>query len=233
ETTRGQKRRRPENAAARAWLAALRGEPVLEGEPAALAGFAEQFRAWTEAGDAAEAADTFRVCLRLDPPAGDPEAPAGPTPGASAWRLDFLLQATDDPSLLVPAGEVWRQRGATGRFLNRRFDSPHERLLAGLGRASRLFPPLEAGLRTARPETCALTTAEAHDFLREKALLLRSSGFGVLVPALETKLAVRVRLRGKAPTGGVGRDALGWNRLVDFDWELALGDETLTRAEFE
>src|SRR5262249_43511253 len=115
----------------------------------------------------------------------------------------------------------------------RKFDYPQERLLAGLGRASRLFPPLETSLRSARPEVCALSTAEAHDFLREKALLLRASGFGVLVPALETKLAVRVRLRGKAPSGGVGRNALGWNRLVDFDWELALGDQTLSRAEFE
>src|SRR5207302_9314970 len=95
--------------------------------------------------DSAE--DAFRLCFRLVPP-GDVAQPASPE---RPWRLEYLLQATDDPSLLVPIQDVWRHRGRTARFLTRRFDEPQERVLGALGRASRVFAPIEGSLRAARP----------------------------------------------------------------------------------
>ncbi|MDQ2805718.1 MAG: DEAD/DEAH box helicase, partial [Chloroflexota bacterium] len=156
-------------------------------------------------------------------------------PERASWTLEYLLQATDDPSLLVPAGEVWRQRGSTLNFLNRKFDAPQERLLAGLGRAARLFPALEPSLRTARPETATLTTSQAYSFVREAALLLQGSGFGVLVPGMDTAIGVRAKLSSpttkKQAQGGAA--VLTWATLVNYDWQIALGDQTLSRAEFE
>jgi SNF2 family DNA or RNA helicase len=212
-----------------AWLAALAGEAALDGDPTQLAQLHEQYRAWTSAG-AGEPVDSFRICFRLNPPApadthGSPEAP---------WTLDYLLQATDDPSLLVPAREVWRHRGATARLLNRRLDNPQERLLAGLGRATRLFAPIERSLQTATPDGCELSAAEAYSLIREGAMLLQASGFGVLIPALQTKLGLRLRLGSKAKSNQSSASSLlNWERLVDYDWQLAIGDETLSRAEFE
>ncbi len=251
-------------AVAAAWWDALGGPPLLEMAPSVVRGFETQLRAWARGGtlETAPAADTFRVCFRLEPPEPEPPEPEPPeleppeaqplatgslgtgSPGggspaasqnASPWTLRFLLQASDDPSLLVPAGEVWRQRGATARFLNRRLEQPQERLLAGLGRAARLFPPIEASLRAARPETCPLSPDEAHRFLRETALLLRASGFGVLVPGLESRLRLRIRVGGAPadPARGSGRPTFTWDSLVGYDWQVALGDETLTREEFE
>ena len=110
-------------------------------------------------------------------------------------------------------------------------------MLAALGRASRLFPPIEASLRTARPEACALSTREAADLVRDKALLLKASGFGVLLPGLDTRLNVRAAAarRRASPTrprpDGLG--LLNFNSLVSYDWQLALGDQPLTREEFE
>jgi SNF2 family DNA or RNA helicase len=211
-----------------AWLAALgRPDPLIarrdEGAAAALL---RQVAAWSQSGTAQDDGAGFRLCFRLVPPsnAGQP------------WRLEYLLQASDDPSLLVPLDEVWRQRGATAHFLSRRFDEPHERVLAGLGRASRLFPPLVASLRDARPAACELTTAQAADLVRDAALLLKASGFGVLLPGVDGRLNVRVRLRerGRNPAAGAaGPAGLGFDRLVAYDWQLALGDEPLTREEFE
>jgi SNF2 family DNA or RNA helicase len=152
------------------------------------------------------------------------------------WRLDYMLQATDDPSLLVPVEEVWRHRGQTARFLTRRFDQPQERVLAGLGRASRVFPPIEGSLRSARPESCALSTREAADLVRDKALLLKASGFGVLLPGLDTRLNVRLKLRAARepdPSKIDGLGLLSFNSLVSYDWQLSLGDQPLTREEFE
>ncbi len=219
------------------WLAALFDDPVVPGEPDELARFERQLGAWFEAAEAgAGPGDAFRVCFRLDPPAAEPGGGvAAPRRETRDWALQYLLQAADDPSLLVPAAAVWRQRGATARFLDRWLEEPHERLLAGLGRAARLFPPIEGSLRTARPEACALTTAEAHAFVRDRALLLKESGFGVLVPGLETKLSLRLKLKGgrSAPGATPGQAAFGWDTLVEYDWQLALGDQTLTREEFE
>ena len=76
---------------------------------------------------------------------------------------------------------MWRERGSTLRFLKRRFDQPQERLLAGLGQAARLCPPIEASLSEPRPEASALTAAEAHTFIREEALGFGSTHFALSV----------------------------------------------------
>jgi SNF2 family DNA or RNA helicase len=214
-----------------AWLATLSREDAivhLQGEAAH--SLRRQVGAWTDLTADAEADDAFRLCFRLVPPS---EASARDD---RPWRLEYMLQATDDPSLLVPVEDVWRHRGQTARFLTRRFDQPQERVLAALGRASRVFPPIEGSLRTARPEACALSTREAADLVRDKALLLKASGYGVLLPGLDTRLNVRLRLRGARepdPSRTNGLGLLNFNSLVSYDWQLSLGDQPLTREEFE
>jgi SNF2 family DNA or RNA helicase len=186
----------------------------------------------------AGAEEPFRLCFRLEPPAPEPgredETPVW-TP-SDGWVLRFFLQARDDPSLLVPADLVWRERGSTLRYLNRRFDSPQERLLAGLGQAARLFPPLEVSLRTARPEVCHLDTDQAYAFLREAAPLLEQSGFGVLVPQWWKKRHKRLGVHASASPADSARFSAGGvmnlDALVRFHWQLALGDQTLAPEEF-
>ncbi len=220
------------------WLAALSEENAEVDLPE---DFLERYHAWSQPimGDEGN----FRLCFRLDPPVCKGDSPSRPYLGdavrpnsrAERWMLRYFLQAHDDASLLVPAKAAWHERGSTLKFLNRKFDHPQEKLLAGLGLASRLFAPIEDSLRQARPESCALTTQGACDFIREAALLLQSSGFGVMLPNLDAKLGVRIKLRPaqsrKAPKGGPA--GLTLERAIAFDWELALGDQPLSREEFE
>jgi SNF2 family DNA or RNA helicase len=179
-----------------------------------------------------EAEAAFRVCFRLESPEFDPETGEIVVPD---WILRYMLQANDDPSLLVPAEQVWAAHGGTLRVLNRKFEGAQERLLAGLGLAGRLFPPILSSLRTARPALCTLTVDEAYAFLREVGPILESSGFGVLVPAWWDKpgvrLGVRANLTSEAST--TGRGLLNMDSLVQFDWELALGDQALSWQELE
>ena len=72
-----------------------------------------------------------------------------------SWSLRYFLQAADDPSLLVPAGDVWKESGDSLQFLTRKFDHPQEKMLADLGKASKLFPPIEDSLNTATPVAAA------------------------------------------------------------------------------
>ncbi len=225
---------RRDDPALRAWLTALfRTDLSVDASAHALEKFHAEVARWLEQL-LAGAEEPFRLCFRLEPPVppepeDEEETPLWTPP--DEWALRFFLQARDDPSLLVPADLVWRERGSTLRYLDRRFDKPQERLLAGLGQASRLFHPLEGSLRTARPEACYLDTEQAYTFLREAAPLLEQSGFGVLVPQWWKKRHKRLGARATlSPADGKG--ILNLDALVRFRWQLALGDQALTPEEF-
>src|SRR5262249_48629947 len=201
--------------------------------------FIDQFRQWTPPADHYRGGNA-RICFRLQPPPKS-HAAAGQivAPGSQSWSLDYLLQAEDDPSLLVPARTVWKERGSDLKFLNRKFEHPQERLLAGLGAAERIFPPIRSSLTQARPELCSLTSDQAYIFIKEASVLLTSTGFGVLLPGIGRKLTTKLRLspRSQSKTQGKSQGSatglLSLRRLVDFNWEVAIGGHSLTRAEFE
>jgi len=239
------------DALARGWTAAqmpvfARGEDgvpqrwlrALFGSDPAVAATADQLRmldrsiaAWLRNLQVAGTGD-FRVAFRLAPPE------QGGTDGdATHWGLHYLLQARHDPSLLVPAREIWDTRGDVLRSLGRGVDRPQERLLAALGYAGRLCEPIRQSLRAARPEQIALSSDEAFGFLRDTAPLLEQSGFGVLVPPwwnqrgarLGMRLRVKPKSKAEAPAAA-GR--LSFDQLVAYRWELSVGDTTLTPEEF-
>lgn len=227
---------------AAAWLAALfDADPVVKASAAQLKRLHASHRAWLRnlhaAGDA-----TFRLAFRLEAPVQRIDAAAADRPAVmtDTWRLYYMLQARDDPSLLVPAEVVWKARGSVLQRLGRHFEQPQERLLAGLGYAARLFPILADSLASARPTGAALDTAQAYTFLREAAPLLEAAGFGVLVPPWWAKpgsrLGVRLRLRAERRESGadaISHGLVNLDSLVSFQWQVALGDTALTRAEFE
>ncbi|MEE6262218.1 SNF2-related protein [Plantactinospora sonchi] len=188
------------------------------------------------APDAVDPGDPGSV-VSADPDAVDP---GGPAPVVSAepdarWRVEFALQAADEPSLVVGADRIWASP-AELPALARQLAAPQETLLTELGRASRLWPELEDALRTAAPEMMELDTEGAHRFLRHGAPVLHAAGFGVLLPSWwqrpGARLGARLRARTRTAPGTVAsRSALGMEALVDYRWELALGDQPLSAAE--
>jgi SNF2 family DNA or RNA helicase len=230
------RRRKAPEGVAGAWWAALWGDDDVIQVPLSqrreLAGWFDAWQAWMAQLRGAAEAD-FRLCFRLEPPDSPDTGPD--TRPDTDWALRYMLQAYDDPSLLVPAEEVWRARGGTAHYFNRKFEGAQERLLAGLGLAARLFPPILDSLRTPRPHACPLETDEAYAFLREVGPLLEGSGFGVLVPPWWDKPGARLGVRAKLSSDAsiVGRGILNLDALVRFDWQLALGGETLSEEEFK
>lgn len=193
--------------------------------------FYQAWKDWTYKAKS-ESGSTFRLCFRLEPPVYEPE---GEHPHATQWTLRYFLQAIDDPSLMVPAWEVWRERGDVLSYLNRRFDNPQEKLLEGLGMAAELCPAIRRSLKNQSPDSATLSDQEAFQFLREVSRLLEGAGFGVMIPPWwntpDTRLRVRAVLQGASDDRGDG--TLNMDSIVSYDWEMALGDETLTRDEFE
>ncbi|MEV4637938.1 SNF2-related protein [Actinoplanes sp. NPDC049548] len=203
------------------WVSALTApDPTLpEADPAAVAELAAPLEAWLRA--AHDANGPVRVSFRL----------VEPEPGEDDWALDFALQSADDPSLYLRAEDLW-----TGGRLPGLSDRADETLLAGLGRAVRLFPALHEALLQAQPEGMTLTTGEAHDFLRQAAPLLQAAGFGVQLPAWAGRKAVGLKLTTRAkttsPSGRAAADSgFGLEQLVDFRIDLVIGDGTVSAEE--
>lgn len=163
----------------------------------------------------------IRTCLRLKAPAD----------GVERWTLEILIQAVSDPSFMVSAAEVWASAPSSRKLAQVCGSEPEERLLAALAMASRVFPPLERGLRRAKPVEVILDTAQAYQFLKEAAPLLSDSGFGVLLPPWwkpeqRPKLGVAVKLRPKP-----GQSAVGLEAILEFDCKVAMGGHFLSAKE--
>ena len=250
------------------WVEGLSGEqPLLQLPPQPAHQLYQQWIEWIEQLHASVADSNFQVAfaLELQPEAngsthsrGEDGAVTPEPESLSNWHLHYFLQDKDDPELLIPAQKVWTENGQSIRINGRRFDQPQERLLTGLGIASRLFAPIRESLRAPRPEGANLSLEDAYLFLKEIGPLLESSGFGVITPEWwaarsRSRLGLRLRLgtsQDAALTGG-GRAAMTGGRrpsgisgmqdggrnldlygLIQFRWELTLGNQTLSKEEF-
>ncbi|MBW4720700.1 DEAD/DEAH box helicase [Saccharothrix sp. SC076] len=203
------------------WLGALVRGPSFVASTGAVDLLRDAVGEWGRA--AGRGGERVRLCFRLSSPLQGGVEDEG-------WRLEFLLQAVEEPSVLVPATAVWRRReGVLRRWVGR----PQEVLLGELGRASRLFPALDRALAEQRPVGMDLGVDGAYEFLRGSPSLTQA-GFGVLVPSwwrAPRRLGLALSARPGA-AGVVAKESeLGLKALVDYRWELALGDERLTEAE--
>src|SRR5215831_2529382 len=191
-------------------------------------------------------AGPVRTCFRLvEPEQGEEAGPGAAKNSADAtgggvsqdqvpgdWRVEFALQSTDDPSLMMPAADVWA--GVSTAGLAAGIKHPEEELLAGLGRAARLFPELDRALRSPAPAEVTLDTKGAFGFLRQAAPLLSGAGFGVLLPdwVRRSRLGLKLTTRSRRASGGPVTDPkFSLNDLVDFRYDLAIGDQELDPGE--
>ncbi|MCU1650566.1 MAG: putative ATP-dependent helicase [Pseudonocardia sp.] len=217
-----------------AWLAALvSGDGCFEADAGEVTAIGRALAPWATVvdGPTGPAQVTFRLTETqpLDDP-GDPDLSLPDT----IWRLEFLLRSAEDPSLLIPAEQVWSSPAGLRRWI----EEPQELLLAELAKASVLYPELAEALRGARPAALELDLAGAYRFLSEVAARLDQAGFGVLLPTWWgsagrsarslglTVSASATRVEGVITAGGLGRE-----QLAHFDWRLAVGDVELTEDE--
>ncbi len=168
----------------------------------------------------------FRTSFSLKPPAS----------GETNWWLEYCLQAIDNPDFMVDAEIIWSQPVERLEYQGRTIEQPQEAFLKGLGLATRLYPPIEASLHERRPSSCELTPVEVYEFIRASAWRLQDNGLGIVLPP------------GLAPGAGGNRlgisisaevaqsnqkERLGLQSLLKFKWELAIGDKTISKKEFD
>jgi superfamily II DNA or RNA helicase len=191
---------------------------------------ADEVEAWAAPLAGRDHRAVVHLALRLEPPAGSAE---------DAWRVAFLLRADADPALRVDAAEVWARAGKTLELGGRRVPDPEAALVRGLAAAARLYPPLDRALTEGRPTHLDVSPAEVAVLLDDGIEALAAAGIGVEVPPElrdlgDRRVRLRIRIGQTTPEAPRvdGAAPLGLASLTDLRYELALGDDVLSKEEF-
>nr|WP_246422521.1 DEAD/DEAH box helicase [Nocardiopsis mwathae] len=145
------------------------------------------------------------------------------------WRLELWAQSAEEPSLMLPLDDALAGTGAD--WLPR---NPGPALDAALRRAIALYPPLAKAGDARAPGSVELDTTEACAFLTRHAPALAEAGFGLMLPPWAGRRDLTAALHLHEPTENAGSAVAGiGDRLVEFDYRLALGDVELTPGQLE
>lgn len=181
---------------------------------------------------------TFRLCFRLTPPDDlddTEESTTGPEESSSPWKVTCLAQSSRDHSLLLELADLWR---GTCQIA---FDPTELReikrsLLLAMGTAASICPNIFESLRSQAPEGYSLDLEGAYEFLKEKAGRLEEAGFKTILPPwwIKSGKGPRVSLSARVSgAAGRGTGALKLDRMLDFEWQTAVGDTLIDPAELE
>jgi len=215
--------------AVRQWLHALNenGNIVVNAEPFEVERLEAALKAWTMPLQYQLVGKSlFRTCFQLRPPES----------GKTDWTLAYFLQAANDPEFLVDAIAIWNHPVEQKVYQNRTIYDPQETFLRGLGIASRLYPPIAPSLETPYPQESRLNPLQAYEFIKSVAWRFEDSGLGVILPptlANREGWANRLGLKITAQTPQKKQGRLSLQSLLNFQWELAIGGQTISKAEFD
>jgi superfamily II DNA or RNA helicase len=172
-----------------------------------------------------------RVCFRFDLP--DDRA----CPPREQFELRYFLQASDDPSVLVPASDVFSESPIVST-LHCSSRTAEEQLLKSLVSAGRIFSPIELSLRQARPDMVPLKPESAWHFINAAAPAIVEAGMGVILPTELTRsgqrrLRMRMRIGQRAATTrSESASEMTLNDvLLNFRWEVELNGQLLTASD--
>jgi len=169
----------------------------------------------------------FRTCFIVHPPES----------GEKDWNLEYCLQAVDDPEFFVDAKTIWQNPVERLVYQGRSIERPQETFLQGLGLGSRLMPAIEPSLETATPQFYQLNPLQAYEFIKNGAWRFQDSGLGVILPPSLTNRdgwASRLGLSIRAETPNLKpNQRLGLQSLLNFQWQLSIGGQTISKREFD
>jgi hypothetical protein len=155
------------------------------------------------------------------------------------WFLHFILISRQDLSLQVQLFDYWYSGEEKQVYSQQYFGEDLEKeLLLNLGYAARIYPKIWSGLETQHPIGVKLNLSEAFDFLTEKAWILEDAGYKVIIPAWWTpqgRQKAKIKLKTssqKSSTSGLGKGYFSLPNLIQYHYELAIGDQTVTEAEW-
>lgn len=204
------------------WLAFLK---TGEGMPLA-PGLIERLQRWQEPyREQLDLRPQWRLALQLVPP----ETAEGD------WRLAFGLQTEGETDTMLAATEIWQCTQESLLYQGQVLWQPQETLLRGLGLASRIYRPLDRALQEPSPVDLTLQTTEVYAFLQSAIPPLEQQGVVIILPPSLRRNSSQHRLGLKmiATLPPTATSGLSIESLMQFRWQLQLGQHPLSEADFE
>ncbi|MBY0262149.1 MAG: hypothetical protein K2Q20_07375, partial [Phycisphaerales bacterium] len=233
------------------WLSGLLAQGAdIDARPGPRSDLVKGVRRWIGSLEERGGGSSWRLLLKLDEPLDLKGLGDFAAPGESVrWPLGLHLQSVLDPTVVVDAADIWVLPPGAASVEGQRIEQPQELMLAELGRAARIYKKLEKSLEEAEPSLVDLTTPEAYKFLREIRPLLIEQGIGVLAPdwwdSPTVRLGARLQVQSEdvdlsepmPPINGASPGStsthLGLSSLVNYRWQIAVGDTSLSLEQFE
>ncbi|NMF66994.1 DEAD/DEAH box helicase [Brasilonema octagenarum] len=192
----------------------------------------QQWLTWKTQITRTQSDSAFHLCFQLHSPASD---------AIDNWQIQFLIASKQDPSLKLALADYWTMSQKTKIGVHKQFGKGFETdLLLNLGYAARMYPQLWEGLETQHPTGLQLTLEQAFDFLKESAWVLEDAGFKIIVPAWYTpagRRRAKIRLKASASklsaTKSKTKSYFSLDSLVEYQYELAIGDKAVTPQEWQ
>lgn len=172
----------------------------------------------------------YRICLKLQPPIYQNQID-----NYDNWKLNYYLQALDNPDFLIPSEQIWKHPYPELDIEDRTIENPQEIILKGLGLASRFYEPIAQSLDESMPNFCTLNAIEVYQFIRSVVWQLQDNGLGIILPdglasgVDEKRLGVKIEAKVNLKKG----ERLNLNSLLNYNLKVAVGDKTLTKKEFQ
>ncbi|WP_054954887.1 DEAD/DEAH box helicase [Paenibacillus dakarensis] len=153
------------------------------------------------------------------------------------WRLKLVLQDKRDPALLCPV-RLTEEGHAFGTWPAHWTPHVVERSAGWLERLRGALPAHMLEGHSQDVISSALSDEAAWNFLTVDSQRLLQTGWQVLLPAWwEAATRKKPKLRAKVRSGEgrertAGSSLFGLDSIVNFDWRIAIGNTSLTEAEF-
>lgn len=174
----------------------------------------------------------FKLGIRLEDPILENDT----------WNLVFFVSSKNDPSLQVDLSDWWEMEQSARIEIQKQFGSQFERtLLVNLGNAGRICPFLWQGMQTSKPTGFKVIREIAYEFLKNDAPRLDSIGIKIVLPSwwlpegrkrIKLKIKASNRKRSKSENSDDTRKLFGENSLIQYDYNMALGDTILSEGEW-
>ena len=155
------------------------------------------------------------------------DAPDSDDPFAAPFAATIEIQSRADPSLILPAGQLWDAPTAVLKLLPDADDA----LLLALRRGSRVWPPLGRLLDEAHPDRLVLADPEVDDLLGEVVNDLAAAGVEVRWPAdLISPVSFRPVVTTPTPAAVTGA-GLTLEGVAELRWRAHVDGDELSERE--
>ena len=219
------------------WLQSLTSKDgIISGSEYELIRFEQQLKSWSSGYTQTNSPSKVITCFHLLTPEVDTFLNTEET--KQMWELNFSLKSPLENAQELNASALWK--GELENFRNSDFSQEdlEEILLTDLGKAASIFHPIKKALLNTFPTHVFLTSQEAYFFIKDASKALEQLGIEIKLPSLWKEHSINIGLRlnidspDSAPTSNELHKFISVSQLLNYHWDVVIGNRFLTVEEF-